>query len=463
MAQRNRKSAPELPRTIEAPRAEFIPETSNVNVESISDETNPALQACIHPQVEPLPADGIDPVLDAMKDAELDAEIARMTARPRPGEGLKLMNAKALLRARQGLPTMTPQLKTIAPPPIAPPLVTVPPRLSVWQLANACRRTAGPAPLEALARAWPPTSTTGTPSRCTARSLSGSALAQLIRSGSPTLTGPRPRRRAASNDPPRFSRRGYFGSTDLRTPTMAKKKTKPAAEPEIVPPPIEPQAAQVKTPPEPTPQPHPKAHLTDQEWLETLPLYGQLTGKALQAFSVDAIMYRRVREAQGVIAQEFRKARLDGLIDRKVSGKFTNRTWDWLNLSNPEEWKACPPSINGGCGDPGSDPSKSCKMCWGSGYTISRNYSPAAPPGPPPSPEVVTAILAGQRAGRAYKDLAEEFGVSRDTVKAIVAAAPPPPPKPKPDKPQVAAASLPPPVATSANGIPVRRIRSGAK
>ena len=56
------------------------------------------------------------------------------------------------------------------------------------------------------------------------------------------------------------------------------------------------------------PDADPKAGLSDQEWLETLPLYAQLHGLARRIFAEDALTYRRLSAARRAVVAAFHEA-----------------------------------------------------------------------------------------------------------------------------------------------------------
>ena len=157
---------PEPRRTITTAPTALRPEISNVNValppqETIQPEPAPVAQVQAEPapvaqvqaepapvaqvqakpapvaqvQAEPAPVaqvqaepppDGIDTEFDGFTVPELEAKIARMRERPRPGDGFRILLAKEVLRAKQGLPDLTPQVKAIEPRPASPRPTTTP-------------------------------------------------------------------------------------------------------------------------------------------------------------------------------------------------------------------------------------------------------------------------------------------------------------------------------------------------
>jgi hypothetical protein len=130
------------------------------------------------------------------------------------------------------------------------------------------------------------------------------------------------------------------------------------------------------------PDPDPKAGLSDQEWLETLPLYAQLKGAARRIFAEDALIYRRLWAARRAIVQAFREARFANDLRRqeantqsspkrgRMRGQFQRRTWGWVRLNNPENWSVCDPE-RGGCGGVGwLSSTRRCPICRGNGYHI---------------------------------------------------------------------------------------------
>jgi hypothetical protein len=98
----------------------------------------------------------------------------------------------------------------------------------------------------------------------------------------------------------------------------------------------------------------PKAGLSDQQWLETLPLYAQLRGLPRRIFAEDALTYRRLWAARKTVVARFHEAlaafheaqtadaALEGTdaLRRPARrwGEFQGRTWSWIKLNNPENW-----------------------------------------------------------------------------------------------------------------------------
>jgi hypothetical protein len=134
------------------------------------------------------------------------------------------------------------------------------------------------------------------------------------------------------------------------------------------------------------PEPDPKDGLSDQEWLEALPLYSRLRGIPRCIFAEDALTYRRlwaIRKA--VVAafhetqREFHQARIaqaacEGAHSPRRParrwGEFQSRTWSWIKLQNPENWSLCPPAERGGCGGTGLAKAALCRLCQGNGYLV---------------------------------------------------------------------------------------------
>jgi hypothetical protein len=130
------------------------------------------------------------------------------------------------------------------------------------------------------------------------------------------------------------------------------------------------------------PDPDPKAGLSDQEWLETLPLYAQLKGSARHIFAQDALIYRRLWAGRKAVVQAFREARLANAAKRqeaksgsppsraRMQGQFQRRTWGWVRLNNPENWSLCDRE-RGGCGGVGwLSSTQRCPLCRGNGYHV---------------------------------------------------------------------------------------------
>jgi hypothetical protein len=111
-------------------------------------------------------------------------------------------------------------------------------------------------------------------------------------------------------------------------------------------------------------QPDPKGHMTDAEWVQSLPAYGQLHGEAVELFAEDAIFYRHIRNARSEFVHAFYKAKGHTFRARRF-GEFARRTLFFIGLGNPETWTACRD-----CGGTGKGREKKCKACDGAGYLL---------------------------------------------------------------------------------------------
>jgi hypothetical protein len=127
------------------------------------------------------------------------------------------------------------------------------------------------------------------------------------------------------------------------------------------------------------PNPDPKAGLSDQQWLETLPLYAQLKGLSRRIFAEDALTYRRLWATRKAIVAAFHEAQIAHAASRRADsprspsrrrGEFQGRTWAWIKLNNPENWGLCPPREGGGCGGTGMVGAGRCRFCRGNGYLV---------------------------------------------------------------------------------------------
>ena len=127
------------------------------------------------------------------------------------------------------------------------------------------------------------------------------------------------------------------------------------------------------------PDPDPKAGLSDQQWLETLPLYAQLRGLPRRIFAEDALTYRRLWAARKAVVTAFREAQIAHASrawadaprkPSRIRGEFQGRTWSWIKLNNPENWERCPSVEKGGCGGMGMVGTSRCRLCQGNGYLV---------------------------------------------------------------------------------------------
>lgn len=105
--------------------------------------------------------------------------------------------------------------------------------------------------------------------------------------------------------------------------------------------------------------------VTDDDWLDGLPLCSVLEGKVLKRFRADAMQVRRMRHATAAF-----KAAASSLMGHVWKGIFSGRVEYLLSLPDPKTWAACPrpEEHTGGCGGTGVGEFGECPKCRGRGY-----------------------------------------------------------------------------------------------
>jgi hypothetical protein len=119
------------------------------------------------------------------------------------------------------------------------------------------------------------------------------------------------------------------------------------------------------------PDPDPKADWPDEQWLESLAIYGQLPEAKREAFARDAIFYRKIwAERRALVKTAYGAIHIPGESHHHVKvSEFQRRTLEWIILANPERWIICPID-GGGCGGPGVQEDHKCLRCNGFGYAV---------------------------------------------------------------------------------------------
>jgi hypothetical protein len=108
--------------------------------------------------------------------------------------------------------------------------------------------------------------------------------------------------------------------------------------------------------------------LSDEDWLETLPLASQLHGKPLAIFKDHAVLWRSI--------EPYRKAFASGIAPlikkpRKRIG-YVYRVNAFIGINHPKNWRICPSTQDGGCAGTGETPvfGGECPKCWSAGFLI---------------------------------------------------------------------------------------------
>lgn len=107
------------------------------------------------------------------------------------------------------------------------------------------------------------------------------------------------------------------------------------------------------------------AELSDAEWLETLPLHGQLGPGLVEKFDADALDYRRLHAARKSFAYHAARSL------KSRNGSYAYLTRRYLKTDHPKSWLLCPPVEHEGCGGTGQIQFVGqCPKCFGRGYWV---------------------------------------------------------------------------------------------
>jgi hypothetical protein len=103
----------------------------------------------------------------------------------------------------------------------------------------------------------------------------------------------------------------------------------------------------------------------DVEWLASLPLFAILPDEQRGGFAQQAILYRRLELARQAFAEA---------VGEELRGK-AREAYAWrlaflLGTPAPEDWVACVPVKEGGCGGKGGIGGVQCDQCRGLGYLL---------------------------------------------------------------------------------------------
>lgn len=151
-------------------------------------------------------------------------------------------------------------------------------------------------------------------------------------------------------------------------PEIARARAAGRIAPEVVPEVTEPEGE--PTPAVPEPESAPEGDLSDEAWLDTLPIRSKLGENARVLFDRDALAFRKVegaRDAFALAARSVLKA-----ADRRGSlPAYLHRLRGFLRINHPKHWTLCPDEEYGGCGGKGIvGVIGICTMCHGCGYKI---------------------------------------------------------------------------------------------
>lgn len=113
------------------------------------------------------------------------------------------------------------------------------------------------------------------------------------------------------------------------------------------------------------PEPEPSdADATDEQWLATLPVRGQLHPGLMRRFDADALDYRRLEAARKTFAHHASRT-------LKGKGEYAYRVERLLKTDHPRHWLLCAAPEHGGCGGTGEVQFiGACPKCRGRGYWI---------------------------------------------------------------------------------------------
>jgi len=107
--------------------------------------------------------------------------------------------------------------------------------------------------------------------------------------------------------------------------------------------------------------------LSDEDWLETLPLAKKLEGYMLRDFKKDALAFRHLEKARAAYLHHAQRE-----LKRPWVGPYGNRVMSFLKIEPPQKWNLCTGLENGGCGGKGliGVNNLKCTKCNGCGYWI---------------------------------------------------------------------------------------------
>ena len=109
--------------------------------------------------------------------------------------------------------------------------------------------------------------------------------------------------------------------------------------------------------------------LSDEDWLQTLPLYSRLSGTQRQVFAHNALRYRQAEPLRRAFAHGRR--RLKPRTTDKLSGPYTRKIESFLSVKHPRNWLICPPLDHDGCGGTGVVPViGECPKCKSKGFQL---------------------------------------------------------------------------------------------
>jgi hypothetical protein len=109
--------------------------------------------------------------------------------------------------------------------------------------------------------------------------------------------------------------------------------------------------------------------ISDEMWLEQLPLSSQLEGRQLECFQQDALFYRAMEPARNAVRHHAGRAPKS-----RREGAYRWRMTYFMRSDGPEKWVRCAAPEEGGCGGLGmveyGNRKDECGKCRGRGYWI---------------------------------------------------------------------------------------------
>lgn len=109
--------------------------------------------------------------------------------------------------------------------------------------------------------------------------------------------------------------------------------------------------------------------VSDEEWVQALPLASKLSGVSLDVFKRDSLLFRYLEAPLRSFASYARKGLKAHRKGRSSEGFYAFKVSQFLRLQHPRDWKQCPPLDRGGCGGSGQVAMVGqCPKCKGRGY-----------------------------------------------------------------------------------------------
>ena len=107
--------------------------------------------------------------------------------------------------------------------------------------------------------------------------------------------------------------------------------------------------------------------VSDEEWLDSLPLAGKLSAQCQKVHDNDAIRWRHSSQARNHFKHQVAR-----LLPKTIAivGAYSALLRQFVVTNGPERWRICPTPENGGCNGVGTNALGTCHRCHGRGYWI---------------------------------------------------------------------------------------------